>query len=182
MTRRSVGAFFVAIALVGATAGAIVATEPGWYLRVRYPLRYEQQVRAVAHRHDLAPSLVAAVVYTESEFDPDARSSAGALGLMQLLPDTAEGIALRTGGARFRVKDLFDPELNLRYGAWYLAELLERYGDVPTALAAYHAGQGNVDRWRAAGKGVQFPETRAYIAKVLRLERVYADAWAAELR
>ena len=101
---------------------------------------------------------------------------------MQLLPETAKGIAVRTGGNRFVVSDLLDPELNVRYGSWYLRNLLNRYDDVRTALAAYHAGQGNVDEWRRKGVGIQFPETRSYVDKVLDAQRVYADAYADELR
>src|SRR5512134_347540 len=116
------------LVLVVAVAGAwIVESEPDWYLRTRYPLEYEQIVRGHASDRDLDPALLAAVVYVESRFDPNARSEAGALGLMQLLPETAEGIALRTGGNRFVVADLRDPEINVRYGAWYLDHLLERY-------------------------------------------------------
>jgi soluble lytic murein transglycosylase len=100
---------------------------------------------------------------------------------MQLQPSTAEGIAIRTGGTRFRVDDLYEPELNVRYGAWYLRHLLDRYGDERTALAAYNAGQRNVDRWRAAGQGVQFAETRAYIDKVEHLKTIYRRAYAHEL-
>ena len=70
----------------------------------------------------------------------------------------------------------------MRYGSWYLRNLLNRYDDVRTALAAYHAGQGNVDAWRAKGVGIQFPETRDYVDKVLDAQRVYADAYASELR
>ena len=134
-----------------------------------------------ARNYDLPPTLLAAVIYTESKFDADARSAAGAVGLMQLLPETAKGIALRTGGDGFVVSDLVDPEINVRYGSWYLRNLLNRYDDVRTALAAYHAGQGNVDEWRKKGVGIQFPETRAYVDKVLDAQRVYADAYASEL-
>ena len=101
---------------------------------------------------------------------------------MQLLPDTAQGIAVRTGGHRFVQSDLLDPEINVRYGAWYLRHLLDRYDDdLPTALAAYHAGQGNVDAWRKEGVGIQFPETRTYVKRVLDAEKVYASAYADEL-
>jgi soluble lytic murein transglycosylase len=101
---------------------------------------------------------------------------------MQLLPATAQGIAKRTGGSAFVVDDLYDPELNVRYGSWYLRHLLDRYGDERTALAAYHAGQGNVDRWRAEGRrGIVFPETRAYVDRVLRFQQVYARAYRDEL-
>jgi soluble lytic murein transglycosylase len=88
---------------------------------------------------------------------------------------------VRTGGDGFVVSDLLDPEINIRYGSWYLRNLIQRYDDVSTALAAYHAGQGNVDEWRRKGVGVQFPETRDYVDKVLDAERVYADAYADEL-
>ena len=77
--------------------------------------------------------------------------------------------------------DLVDPELNVRYGSWYLRNLLDRYDDLETALAAYHAGQGNVDRWRRNGVGIQFDETRTYVRRVLDAQRVYAEAYAEEL-
>src|SRR5207248_10750385 len=111
----------------------------------------------------------------------DAKSSSGAVGLMQLLPSTAHGIALHTGGSKFRTSDLLDPELNVRYGAWYLRHLLDKYGDERTALAAYNAGQDNVDRWKAAGTGIQFSETHAYVDRVEELKKIYANAYGADL-
>jgi soluble lytic murein transglycosylase len=172
----------VAVLVLAGAAAWVVETEPDVYLRARYPLEYEQVIRTHARNHDLDPALVAAVVYVESRFDPNAESAAGAIGLMQLLPDTAKGIALRTGGDRFVVADLRDPEINVRYGTWYLDHLRERYGGVPLALAAYHAGQGNVDHWRDEGLGIVFPETRDYVDEVERVRRVYADAYRDELR
>ena len=172
----------VLAAIIGGAGWWVVSSEPDWYSRVRYPLRYEQLINAHSATYELDPALLAAVVYTESRFNPRAVSGAGAIGLMQLLPETAKGIAIRTGGDGFVVSDLYDPELNLRYGSWYLRNLLRHYrGDVRTALAAYHAGPGNVDRWREAGEGIVFPETRAYVEKVERLRRVYASAYAEEL-
>ena len=179
MSRRLV--VLVVVAALGAVALAIVLSRPDFVERIRYPLRYEAIVRGHARNYDLDPALLAAVIYTESRFNARARSDAGAIGLMQLLPDTARGIAVRTGGDAFVVDDLYEPELNVRYGAWYLRHLLDRYGDERTALAAYHAGQGNVDRWRKQGVGIQFPETRSYVAEVERVKGVYADSWANEL-
>jgi soluble lytic murein transglycosylase len=175
---------FVLVVLAGVLVASawVVRAEPAWYERLVYPLRYEHIVRGHAVRYDLDPALLAGMIYAESEFDTKARSKAGAIGLMQLLPSTAQGIAKRTGGTSFVVDDLYDPELNVRYGAWYLRHLLDRYGETRTALAAYHAGQGNVDRWRAEGSGIAFPETRAYVDEVEELRRVYADAYANELR
>ena len=171
----------VAVLALAAVAAWVVETEPDVYLRVRYPLEYEHIVRTHARNYDLDPALLAAVVYVESRFDPDVESPAGAIGLMQLLPDTAKGIALRTGGDRFVVADLRNPEINVRYGSWYLDHLRERYRDPRFVLAAYHAGQGNVDRWRVDGTGIAFPETRSYVAEVIRLRDVYADAYSTEL-
>jgi peptidoglycan lytic transglycosylase len=100
---------------------------------------------------------------------------------MQLQPDTARGIALRTGGSKFTVADLDDPEINVRYGSWYLRHLLTKYGSERLALAAYNAGQRNVDEWRAAGEGIRFAETRAYVDRVEDLKDIYARAYGKEL-
>jgi soluble lytic murein transglycosylase len=167
-----------------AMAGAFVylqRTEPAWWARIWYPLKYSNIVRGHARNYELNPALLAAVIEQESKFRADARSSAGAIGLMQLQPATAKGIALRTGGSKFVLQDLYDPEINVRYGAWYLHHLLQRYGDERVALAAYNAGQQNVDRWRSEGRGVQFPETRAYVDKVERLKDIYRRAYRSEL-
>ena len=143
----------LALVVVAGAAAWVVTAEPEWYQRARYPLRYEAIVRTHARNYDLPPTLLAAVIYAESKFDPSARSGAGAVGLMQLLPDTARGIATRTGGDGFVVSDLLDPEINVRYGSWYLRNLLNRYDDdLRTALAAYHAGPGNVDALAARGR------------------------------
>lgn len=178
--KRLVTVAGLCVAVLGAFA-LVQTSQPGWWERLWYPLRYEQIVRGHAHNYSLDPALLAAVIYQESKFEADARSSSGAIGLMQLLPDTAKGIALHTGGSRFRVEDLYDPEINVRYGAWYLRHLLQKYGEEQAALAAYNAGQDNVDRWRRAGRGIQFSETRAYVDRVEELKRIYRRAYGAEL-
>jgi soluble lytic murein transglycosylase len=168
--------------LVAGIAGAAVfLSEPDWYLRARYPLRYEHIVRGHAENYELDPALVAAVIYQESKFDPEARSESGAIGLMQLLPETAKGIAARTGGSQFRVEDLDDPEINVRYGSWYLRHLLDKYGDEKTALAAYNAGQQNVDTWLDEGRGIAFPETRHYVKRVEHLKTLYRRGYRDQL-
>jgi soluble lytic murein transglycosylase len=172
------------VALAGALLGAFAvlqSAQPGWWERLWYPLRYEPIVRGHARNYDLDPALLAAVIYQESKFKAGAESKSGAIGLMQLLPDTAKGIALHTGGTQFRVQDLYDPEINVRYGAWYLRHLIQKYRDERTALAAYNAGQDNVDQWRRAGEGIQFAETRAYVDRVEKLKRIYRRAYGAEL-
>ena len=169
----------IAVLVVLVAAGLVYFRngQPAWFERIRYPLHYEQIVRGHAKNYRLDPALLAAVIYQESKFQADAKSSSGAIGLMQLRPQTAEGIAIRTGGTHFQVSDLYNPEINVRYGSWYLRHLLDKYGDEKDALAAYNAGQRNVDEWRAEGKGIQFPETRAYVSRVEHLKHVYARAY-----
>jgi soluble lytic murein transglycosylase len=169
----------IAVLVVLVAAGLVYFRngQPAWFERIRYPLHYEQIVRGHARNYDLDPALLAAVIYQESKFRADAKSSSGAIGLMQLRPQTAEGIAIRTGGTHFQVSDLYNPEINVRYGSWYLRHLLDKYGDEKDALAAYNAGQHNVDEWRSEGKGIQFPETRAYVDRVEHLKHVYARAY-----
>jgi peptidoglycan lytic transglycosylase len=163
----------VIVAVALAAVAYLVLRPPDFVERWRYPLRYRAIVTGHARNYHLDPALLAAVIYQESKFRKDAKSASGAIGLMQLLPSTAHGIALHTGGSQFRTSDLYVPELNVRYGAWYLRHLLERYGDERDALAAYNAGQDNVDRWRAAGQGIEFAETRAYVDRVEHLKRLY---------
>jgi peptidoglycan lytic transglycosylase len=175
------------LAMLVLAGGVILAValvqeaKPGWWERLWYPLHYKQIVRGHAHNYELDPALLAAVIYQESKFDATAHSKSGAVGLMQLSPETAKGIALRTGGTAFRVDDLTDPEINVRYGCWYLRHLFEKYGDERVVLAAYNAGQGNVDRWRSEAKEIQFAETRAYVKRVEHLKAIYRDAWRSEL-
>jgi soluble lytic murein transglycosylase len=176
--------FAALLAVVVAAGGAFLYVQdakPGWWERMWYPLSYAPIVRGHARNYHLNPALLAAVIYQESKFRADSRSSSGAIGLMQLLPDTAKGIAVHTGGSRFRVADLYDPELNVRYGSWYLRHLLEKYGDEETALAAYNAGQSNVDSWRARGVEIQFAETRHYVRRVEELKEIYRHAYGTEL-
>ena len=175
------GALVLLVLAVAGFGAYVFQTEPTWYQQLRYPLRYEEFVVGHAKNYRLEPALLAAVIYQESKFVADARSSSGAVGLMQLLPETGQGIADRTGGDEWKPADLLTPELNIRYGAWYLRHLLDKYDDEELALAAYNAGQANVDRWRARGVEIQFPETRHYVERVQELKLIYASAYAAEL-
>jgi soluble lytic murein transglycosylase len=178
--RRLIAVLAVLVVAAGAVLYVDTASPP-WYERLRYPLRYQAYVRAHARNYDLDPAFLAAVIYAESKFDARARSQSGAIGLMQLTPTTAKGIAIRTGGSAFRTSDLDNPEINIRYGAWYLRHLFRKYGDERLVLAAYNAGQGNVDGWLAKGQSIQFPETDAYVDRVEDLKHVYRDAYATEL-
>ena len=148
------------------------------------PLRHEDIIRQQSREKGVDAALIAAVIYSESKFN-DAESSAGARGLMQITPDAAEFIEKQSGGTTFKLDDLSDPEINIRYGTYLLKELLERYdGDEAAALAGYNAGPGNADEWGGSGLTVEeipFPETRAYVEEVLEKQREYRREYAQQL-
>jgi len=158
---------------------------------IRLPLRHEDIIRQQAARKHVDAALIAAVIYTESHFR-DQTSHAGAKGLMQLMPDTADYIASKTGGTSFRREDLATPQINIAYGTWYLRYLLHKYHDnTILTLAAYNAGEGKVDQWRgeAAAQGerfrvashIPFKETRDYVHRVLSAQRDYRSSYKEEL-
>ena len=154
------------------------------------PLEHADVIRQQAADKHLDPALIAAVIYAETKFDPRP-SSAGAQGLMQILPGTAEFLAHRSGATTFSVSDLATPQVNIAYGSYYLRYLINRYGgDAMLGLAAYNAGETNVDRWaadaRAQGNSlsineIPFGETRAYVARVLWAQRQYRDKYSRQL-
>src|SRR3954471_21988523 len=158
---------------------------------IKLPLRHEDIIRQQAAQKHVDPALIAAVIYTESHFR-DQTSHAGAKGLMQLMPDTADYIARKTGGTRFERADLATPQINISYGTWYLRYLLTKYhGNTVLTLAAYNAGEGKVDQWwqKASDKGetfnvaehIPFPETRNYVHRVLSARADYRGSYAREL-
>ena len=175
-----------------ASSGSGGVQPPGWYARTVYPLEYEGAIRASARRNDLDPALVAAVIYAESRFDAQARSPHGAVGLMQLLPETAAQIARETGGVAFVPADLDDPRVNIRYGCYYLRTVLDQFGgDSVAAIAAYNAGAGAVGKWEAAARAeghalrvadIPYAETRAYVRRVLEACRIYRQTYGDRLR
>jgi soluble lytic murein transglycosylase len=158
---------------------------------IALPLRHEDIIRQQAADKRVDPALIAAVIYTESHFR-DQTSHAGATGLMQLMPSTADYIARKSGGTRFTRSDLATPQINIAYGTWYLRYLLTKYhGDTVLALAAYNAGEGKVDEWwrAAAARGerfsvaqhIPFAETRDYVQRVLSARAQYRRKYAHEL-
>ncbi len=151
---------------------------------ITLPLRHDDIIRQQAAEKDLDPALIAAVIYAESRF-VDQKSSAGALGLMQITPKTAKGIEAASGGTTFVTSDLSDPEINISYGSFYLRHLLDRYsGNEVAALAAYNAGIGNVDAWGGSEltvDDIKFPETRAYVDEVMEKRKEYAQKYKSEL-
>ena len=148
------------------------------------PLRHEDIIRQQAREKGLDASLIAAVIYAESRFH-DQTSSAGARGLMQVQPQTALHLARKSHATTFKVDDLSDPDINIRYGSYYLRDLLSRYeGNEVAALAAYNAGPDNADAWGGAAMtadDIEFDETRAYVEDVLEKRQAYREKYAKEL-
>ncbi len=152
--------------------------------RILYPLDYRDEIRAQSAVYRLDPALVAAVIRNESRFDPDALSSAGAVGLMQIMPDTGAWIASLQGIQTASLLRLEDPATNIALGAWYLRHLLDRFIDLDTALMAYNAGPTHAERWNGQ-LDQAFPETQAYVRRIrasLPVYRAYfAVAWLDDL-
>jgi soluble lytic murein transglycosylase len=180
-------------AAIGLTGVAVLVAMPMFRRAVNQftlPLAYQDIIREQAADKHLDPALIAAVIYAETKFDPRT-SPAGAQGLMQILPQTAEFLAHRSGATTFTTSDLGTPAVNIAYGSYYLRYLLDEYGNNPTlALAAYNGGEANVNRWvadtRARGRSltvgeIPFPETRAYVTKVLSVQRDYRHTYSTEL-
>src|SRR5690242_16333994 len=183
------------LAFVVVVAAVVAAVMSPWadkaVQELALPLRHEDVIRQQAAEKHLDPSLIAGVIYVESRFR-DQTSHAGATGLMQLMPATADYIAHKSGGTQFVQGDLANPQINISYGTWYLRYLLQHYdGNVALALAAYNAGEGKVDAWAgdAAARGetfevathIPFAETRAYVTKVLNARKAYRRTYAREL-
>ena len=183
--RRLVGLGVVVVLLV-AFFGAVLPRVDHAVKEVTLPLRHEDIIRQQAADKGVDASLIAGVIFAESRFR-DQTSHAGARGLMQITPATAEEIAHKSGGTRFEQGDLGTPQINIAYGTWYLRWLLDRYGGNETlAVAAYNAGTGNVDKWIAADPGMRpseipFPETRGYVRSVLDARSQYRSRYAREL-
>jgi soluble lytic murein transglycosylase len=186
--------FMLLAFVVAATAVAMAVLSP-WadkaVQEISLPLRHDDIIRQQAQDKRLDPALIAGVIYVESRFR-DQTSHAGAKGLMQILPSTADYIARKSGGTAFEQGDLASPQINIAYGSWYLRYLLEHYhGNELLALAAYNAGEGKVDEWYrdASARGedfdvashIPFPETRGYVGSVLEVRGRYRQEYRKEL-
>ena len=151
---------------------------------VTLPLRHEDIIRQQSLEKEVDAALIAAVIFRESRFR-DQTSPAGARGLMQITPGTAREIERLSGGTEFELEDLADPDINIRYGTFYLSWLLDLYDDdVVAALAAYNAGPSNADAWGGPTMvidDIEFPETKEYVKGVLETQREYRHTYDVEL-
>lgn len=179
----------MAIVLVMGVISAVYSFGPAMLFQGIYPLKYEERIADSATRHGVDPYLVAAVVRTESGWDPQAVSNRGAEGLMQLMPETAQDmVALGlVDGAAYSASNLTDPATSIEFGCAYLSYLLRYFnGSTDRAIAAYNAGMGNVEDWAAQNtvlhNAITFPETQTYLIRVNnahdRYRQLYPNAFA----
>ena len=181
------------VGLIVVVASVLSLVEPADHAvrEIKLPLRHDDIIRQQAADKGVDASLIAAVIYAESRFR-DQTSPVGAKGLMQIMPETADYIARKSGGTAFERADLATPQINIAYGTWYLRYLLDKYqGNTILTLAAYNGGEGKVDEWRAkaAARGekfkvashVPFKETRDYVQRVLSARKDYRATYATEL-
>ncbi len=188
MNQRTLGAWAALVVII--ICGVVVYGLRGAVREPALPLADAGIIREQAAAKHLDPALIAAVIYAETKFEPRP-SSAGAQGLMQILPATAYYLAHLSGGTRFTAGDLSTPSVNVAYGSYYLRNLLDHYeGNQMLAVAAYNGGETNVDRWVAeahaegrnlSAAAIPFPETREYVQRVLAAEQVYRSSYAQQL-
>lgn len=146
-----------------------------------YPLEYQQEIKDNAAKYNLEPATICAIIYEESKFDPNVVSEKDAIGLMQILPDTANVLAKEMGIEHLWRDDLFVPTINIKFGSYYFRQLLDKYnGDVNLALAAYNAGFGTVDKANRDLNNLP-KETKDFIRKTNETERVYLTLYPDEL-
>lgn len=146
-----------------------------------FPVSFAELIQAAGEHHEIDWALIAAIIQVESSYSPSAVSKKGAVGLMQVMPETAAWVSSRLGKQVAR-EDLLDPEVNIQLGTYYLRYLLDRFSSEQAALAAYNGGPSNVARWLEEGTWdgtyeqshrIPFAETRSYVRKVLFMRSLY---------
>lgn len=184
MKRRIVVLLIVLVVLAGLIGGGIYLVRWGYdkYERAAYPVKYEEYVTKYAAEYDLQSSLIYAIIRTESRFDPNAVSAAGAKGLMQLMEVTYDWTQSQFSGEPEPIERIFDPEVNIRCGCKYLQYCFSKFEDTQAAIAAYNAGVGRVSGWLADSrysddgitlKAIPIEETRNYVEYVLEAQAIY---------
>lgn len=174
--------------IFAAAALMLIAALLGSYktvMKLSYPQKYEEFVEKYSAEYGIDSALLYAVIRTESSFNPSAVSSANAVGLTQITPETFEWLRMKLGETKGELT-LLDPETSVRYGAFFLSYLLDEFGETDTALAAYHAGRGRVNSWlkdpEISPDGKTIPkipisETAHYVKKVNKALNIYTNLY-----
>ncbi|MEL1134369.1 lytic transglycosylase domain-containing protein [Desulfitobacterium sp. THU1] len=183
--RKRSGFFFTLIILVA----VFVLIQTPTIKKVLYPYPYRSQIEEYAVQYEVDPLLVISVIRAESKFLPYSESHKGALGLMQLMPDTAKWIAETLGDQSFSESQLKEPAKNIQYGTWYIANLQKEFRDIELVLAAYNGGRGHVNEWlkteqlkldELKTEDIPFGETREYVQRVLENYANYKELYGLE--
>lgn len=178
----------IGILLILLVVAVVLLALPAFW-RTVYPLKYRDLIFENAERHNLDPYLLTAIIFVESKFDKNAVSHRGARGLMQVMPETGKWVASQLDIESFSEEDMFDPELNIRIGSWYFADLMRQFeNNTKTSLAAYNAGRGRVERWineriwqpSDGIGGIPFAETREYVKRVLKVRERYKRIYGSQ--
>lgn len=148
-----------------------------------FTMKYEEEIRAYSLEYGLDPLLVASIIRAESNFLTRAKSSKGATGLMQIMPDTGKWAADKMKLEGYTEEKLYEVDVNIKIGCWYIKELFKYYTDIKLMVAAYNAGFGNVNKWIKNGlissqgevkvEEIPFPETKKYVKKVDVYYKIY---------
>ena len=187
--RRILVVLWITVATALVLALGVLLLRYGYkrYYSAVYPLRFTDEVTAASEEFDVDPSLIYAVIHTESSFQPQVTSSAGAKGLMQLTDSTLEWALNRAGEkGKYTAEDLYDPQVNIHYGVYVITLLGEQFENTETILAAYNAGIGRVGEWlkdtaySADGihlDAIPYPETAEYIKRVQNARKQYQELY-----
>lgn len=174
--------FSISLWLLILTFVLLVITSPHW-LTILYPLPHRELVKSASEKYQVDPYLVFAIVRVESKFNRQAKSTAGATGLMQIMPKTGEWIALKMDIKSYQPEMLTQPDYNISMGTWYLSNLDHEFDQrLPLVVAAYNAGRGNVRQWMVNGEwdgtlenveDIPYKETRQYVVNVIKTYQIY---------
>ena len=165
--------FLVFLIVLGLAAYIAI---PKYFGATVYPLTYQSEIIAASKEFSVDPNFVAAVIFTESRFRPNAKSGVGAIGLMQIMPATGAGIARQLGDKDFTITKLSEPARNIRYGTYYLKQNLDKYGgSEKLVLMHYNGGPRAVNSYRT--RGTLPRETEGFVRKVTAAENIYGSVY-----
>lgn len=187
--KKGLLALLLLLALFAAAAGAYFSYS--FFMKQAYPLKYRDIIEAQAEKYNIDPAFLYGMIRTESNFDPNAESSAGAVGLMQIMPATFDWLQTHKGTEiKLDASALYDPQVNVEYGAYFLSVLEAEYDDETVILSAYNAGMGNVDQWLSEKEhssdgvtlyDIPYGETEQYVKNVLESQAMYRRLYGEEI-
>lgn len=173
---------FVSIIIISVFMGLFWTFMENVITEAMHPMKYSEYVEKYSEAYAVPQEVIYSVIKCESSFDAAAVSDSGAVGLMQIMPSTFEEMCKKMGEDH-NVSSLYDPEVNIKYGTFYLSQLYSKYGVWENVFAAYNAGYGKVDNWlddpsvSVDGRLVNIPyeETANYVERVSKAKKVYGE-------